>query len=236
VEIGAGGVGVGPSGWSPEVATPFGLVVLHCTLGDRVAGPPHDLVHPKTEGWVARWCWPETAQLRLAAARIVPPLDAHFEPLDGYWGVVWSVQALGALESVTISAILAALPEDAAGGGDTGELLATVTYETADMTLSIGGHDEEALLARASHHDAPQWGGPLPSRWATQLLPLWEAPFGVDLHHQHVLVYRLPGLHPGERVDLHIAIAWGRRRDDAATWYAVDTTPEGILSQTLPAT
>jgi hypothetical protein len=184
---------------------------------------------------MAGWCWPDTVQLRLTAAPIAPPLDDHFEPLDGYWGVVWTIQAQAELESVTISAVLAALPDDAVGGGDTGELLAAVTYETADLTLSIGGHDEDALHRRASH-DAPRWGGPLPRRWAPRLWPLWQTPFGVDLHHQHGLVCRLPGLLPGERVELHVAIAWGPRRDDAATWYAVDTTPERILSQTSPAT
>lgn len=235
VEIGVAGVGVGPSGWSPQVVTPFGPVVLHCGLGDRVAGLPDEVAQPNGQGWTAGWCWPETAQLRLTAAPIAPPLDDHFELLDGYWGVVWSIQALDALESVTVSAVLAALPDDAVGGADSGELLAAVTYETADLTLSIGGHDEEALHGRASH-DAPCWGGPLPRRWAPQLWPLWQTPFGVDLHHQHGLVCRLPGLDPGERVDLHVSIAWGARRDDAATWYAVDTTPERILSQTSPAT
>lgn len=210
------------------MVTPFGPVVLACALGGREVGVPDEVTDRVAGGWVAR-CRTDVADVRVMAAPVAPPLTDHFGPLDGYWGVVWSIDATIGIGSVSVSAVLRDFPPGVSGGGDCGELLAAVTYENLDTVLSIGTHDEEALDARAGV-EAGRWVGPLPSRWRGLLWPQRQSRFAVDVGRRHGVECQLPGLEPGEHVDLHVAIAWGPRRDDAATWYAVDTTPEQILS------
>ena len=118
---------------------------------------------------------------------------------------------------------------DRFGGADCGEMLTAVTFDRDGCTLSIGTHDDDALARRILGRNA--WGPPLPPEWATDLPEPWEGTteFGSTVVEGGVHL-SLPGLPAGGRADLHVAVG-SATRDDAATWYAVDTEPARISAQ-----
>nr|MDQ3579580.1 hypothetical protein [Actinomycetota bacterium] len=207
----------------PPIATPLGPVHLGCVVGRAVAGIPDEVRTLPSGASLAQWLWPGHAVARLVWGRIPPFVVPHLrEFVNECWGAVWSIRALSLVKSLTVSAVLTALPGDARGGPDTGERLAAVTYETADTKLSIGTHDEYALDGRA-YAVLPWARPPVPRAWAEpmaawceptaptwdirsgtiKLSPPWEGRASVDVWSQPGIVARLPGLRPGECVDLH---------------------------------
>jgi len=99
---------------------------------------------------------------------------------------------------------------------------------TDQVTLTVGTHDDDALLARAGSDHEPRCGGPpLPRAWAPELSP--PGPLAVTASESPAgLVYRLPVFRPGDSADLHAAIGWAPPADDVAVRLAVDTSPAYI--------
>ena len=108
-----------------------------------------------------------------------------------------------------------------------------MTFDRRGLTLSIGTHDEEALADRILD-PRRSWGPALPREWAADLPRPWEGTteFGSSVLEGGV---RVRGAAWSARrrtaADLHVAVGWGPQRDDAATWYAVDTEPTRILAE-----
>jgi len=183
-----------------------------------------------SRGVVETWRRPGELEVTLTIAHIDPPLSDQWLPLDGCVGAVWTFQALRPHGPIDIEGRYLALDADL-GGSDCGELLTAVTFEQGGRTLSIGTHDNDALARRAL--DLPHAFGPaLPPEWAPDLPEPWEggSEYGSTVVGAGVRL-RLPRLPAGGRADLHVAVAWGATRDDAATWYAVDTEPTRILTE-----
>ncbi|WP_370945761.1 hypothetical protein AB5J62_42760 [Amycolatopsis sp. cg5] len=151
------------------------------------------------------------AQVKLRVAPIEPDVPADFPPVT-LWAAAWHIVAEEPVPEVTLTAALTGIPEDAVGDIDSGERLEAVTFQTADVAVTLGGPDYELVHAYAASRDY------LPSRWVDEL-----DEFPVEIAEPARLIWRLPGLKPGESVKLAVAVAWGEPSEYSVSSYAVDS-------------
>ncbi|MFD8491936.1 hypothetical protein [Amycolatopsis sp. NPDC059657] len=148
------------------------------------------------------------AQVDLRVGPIKPDLPAHFPPVT-LWAAVWQVVAREPVPEVTLTAALTGIPDDAVGDYDTGERLAAFTFETADVAVTLGGPDFESVREDAES------GEHMPGRWVDEL-----DEFTVEMAEPARLIWRLPGLEPGESVRLAVAVAWAEPSEEYLTTYS----------------
>ncbi|SDX29569.1 hypothetical protein SAMN05421504_102941 [Amycolatopsis xylanica] len=163
------------------------------------------------------------AKVDLRIGPIEPDLPAVYPPVT-LWAAVWHVVARDPVPEVTLTAALTGIPDDAVGDYDTGERLDAFTFETADVAVTLGGPDFESV-----HEDAAL-GEYLPSRWVGEL-----DEFPVEMAEPARLIWRLPGLEPGESVRLAVAVAWAEPDEEyLPTYSAVSISTEYALRQLAP--
>jgi hypothetical protein len=216
------------------LTTPAGPVELTCSVdGHEALTLTGTRALPR--GVVETWGCADRLEVTLVVAHIDPPLSEDWPPLDGYVGAVWSMRARRPCGALTLGARLTAADAPARSGYDGSDQLAAVTHRRDGLVLSVGTHDDDALGRRASRSEH-SWGPPLPAEWTTDLPALWSVAgrggFGVAAEGAG-LSWHLPALPAGAQADIHVAVGWGPDRDDAATWYAVDTEPGRVLTEAL---
>jgi hypothetical protein len=135
------------------------------------------------------------ADLTLGPAEASVPSD--YPPVT-LWTATWRFTARQAVTRLEVTAGLTATAPGVDGGPDSGERLDAVTFENAMAVVSIGGPDEEQLLAE----------------------------FGLECHVRYLddgtVSWMLPGLEPAGTAQLTLAVAWSEPTDLPATWWAVD--------------
>lgn len=214
-----------------RVETPAGPIALTCTVEDV---EPHPIRRSGTATIIEQWSVPAHLDVVVVLADVDPPLGQDHGPLDGYLGVVWSFRAHRPCGPITVGAHLVDPRARDFVGGNNGEWLEAVTYDSPTLALSIGTHDDQILRARAGRRLENASGSALPCSWAPLLEDAWQGEFGARGDARGVVV-RVPSLGADERADLHVAVAWGPPGADVATWFAVDTGPDQILAAVAEA-
>ncbi len=120
------------------------------------------------------------------------------------------------------------------GGGEPGERLMAMTWESSQFVVSLGTGDIEW------HY--PYAGKSFPLRWK-QFLPEYELPEYMNeqtIHFieqvgQRGLMFEPPGLMSGEACQLAFAVAWADfAENDISTWLSVDYAHEIKRDDFLP--
>jgi len=162
----------------------------------------------------------------LVVVRLGLPDVESLDQLSGCVGVVWGFRSVTPIEPWRVEV----RHEGPGCGPDTGQHLEAFTCDYAGHRMTVGTHDDEALLLRVGG-STPLLGAALPAWWQEAWGEPWEGEYGARGLDRGIEV-RLPGLVAGESALLHFAIAWGPRGSDqnAAAWFATDTTPDRILA------
>ena len=134
---------------------------------------------------------PVTLVVRPGADVVIGPAERipdHFPPVT----LRTATFRFAAGQGVELTASLAATAPGVDGGPDSGEWLDAVTLENESAVVSIGGPDEERLLAETGVEGSVRY---------------------VD---DRTITWRLPSA-----TELTIAVAWSEPTEHPATWFAV---------------
>ncbi|MCP9620435.1 hypothetical protein FOH10_23260 [Nocardia otitidiscaviarum] len=221
-----------------DIVTPVGTVLFTTWLGQEAVGGSTSARALPSGAVAHRWNDP-SATVDLVTGPVQNHRYINRGPLTvaALWTAIWQIRARSQVPGLELRAELTDIPADAQSSPDCGEHLDAMTIDTATTTLSMGGPDLELLSAQA------ETGRHLPRRWV-QHLPRSSADntsqYFVATSYPARLTWRLPGLEPGEAIELCVAIAWRSRTvplgpNDVDAWLAIDVPIDDALEQLLPA-
>ncbi|MEA5359150.1 hypothetical protein VA596_06340 [Amycolatopsis sp., V23-08] len=193
------------------VDTPLGTVRFAVRVGGWDVPARPELTWGLDSGaWLCRWRH-RSVRLDVLSGPSAPQLP------DGYPAVTRQVTVFRVLAREPLSEFVVQVelsgPEDMTASG------ASVTAETADAVVTVGGPDVEALraCARAGQHVPPYWSGAL-------------AGDAVGLDDGR-LTWQLPAIERGDYADLWVAAAWSEPSEHPGTRRAVDVDPARVLRE-----
>jgi hypothetical protein len=222
-----------------SIPTPLGDVLLTCEVDGFETWTAS--ARPLPRGTERHWVGVDRVDVGLVVVDLDPP-----SAVDRCVGVVWTVRTADRPSGALTFTASKSIAPDEVGGPDVGQALAAVSYSARGVALTVGTDDDQALAERAgvpvptsppgrAARPWPPVESPLPARWRDDLPHPWEDTppevrrFGAQARDDGLTV-RLPPVPADHRADVHVAVAWGPDRDDAAPWYAVLTSAERILT------
>ena len=228
----------------PEIITPLGTLTFDAEFDGILLGDlkPSSQYHLEHGGNVLNWTLDDfTAELLLCRPRITLPEGMA---VDDCWAAIWRLRA-----AMSRASMSGGRPEFSCrwepgyqwteGGPHSGEGLDAQTWETDLAEVTVGTTDAEWLAGHAKL-------GFLPPRWADLLdfnysgiVPDTDTgKFDPVIYLEDGFRIVLPTLEVGEMCQVQFLVAWaskasGGKAEDVgnySTWYAVDESPEKILS------
>lgn len=198
------------------VETPLGHVQFNCSFTTQLLSN----VQPQTtllltpdsvlSSWVFEECNIEFLRLSFPPKL---PLGMH---VDYCFAGIWKIKLLTNRMAFKLSCFLDSHTEPSP---EPGERLLAQTFENSSVKLTIGTEDEEALIARAA---GKNW---LPLHFKNSLNP-----DNVCYRNQGLEIV-LPESKCHDLIQINFIVAWASKTfDPLSTWYAVDQSPEYILS------
>jgi hypothetical protein len=213
-----------PAALSPSVYTPLGELRFHAELGAALPAPPDEVHQVGDDARLFAWDLLECrAELLICRPRIQLPSGLA---VTDCWAAMWRVRAGDVTGPLRFGCAWSPMNRWREGGAETGEHLEAMTWTDGATRVTAGTADGEMLFARA------RAGELLPRRWASPAVWGGRPSDGlfVATYEADGLTVELPPLLAGEQCQVHLTVAWAPESDDAATWFAVDTTPQAVLA------
>lgn len=199
------------------VETPLGWMQFNCLFNEKSLSnfKPQATFVLEPRATLFSWDF-EECHIEFLCSHFPPKLPVGWEVdacLAGIWRIKTSAKRVDFRFSVCLESQIPADPES-------GERLIAVGFEDPALQLSIGTDDEEALISRATYN---KW---LPSHFKDSLssYSVRYAPHGIEVV--------LPESRRNDLIQIHFITAWiaSTQCNPISTWYAVDQSPEYILS------
>lgn len=200
-----------------RVETPLGWMQFNCLFNDKSLSnfKPQAAFLLEPRSTLYSWDF-EECHIEFLCSYFQPKLPVGWEVdncLAGIWRIKTSAKRAHFMFSAYLESQIPADPES-------GERLIAVGFEDPAFQLSIGTDDEDALISRATYN---KW---LPSHFKDCLssYSVRYAPHGLEVI--------LPQSRCDDLIQIHFITAWiaSTKCNPISTWYAVDQSPEYILS------
>lgn len=204
-----------------QVETPLGIVRSFVSInGVELPLEEAKLFGVGFDGLGAQWRQPQCH----AEAVLLRPVNPFREmyPVAECRAFLWRVRLIQPVASLHFSCRLHA-NQLLESGPDSGQFLDAQTWETENIRVTIGTHDDVILSSLAGKGDM------LPPRYETPRPWPWEYLFVAYLPDGFNVTFT--DAEASDEFQIHFAVAWSFDDKEAvATWYAVDTDAERILA------
>lgn len=199
-----------------ELKTPLGDLFFDCQIFNESLLDTHPTKMESFQSGNTITSW-------ISENYIVEFIKLNFKPklptgmkVDDCIFAVWRIKSLRKIAECNFTCRL----ENEEGSPESGEGLASQSFENNDYKLNIGTEDEDYLQQRA---ESQNW---LPLHFKDKI-----STEQIDYLKSGIKI-TLPELLPNESLQIHFIVSWSSKKNpEISTWYAVDQSPMEILEK-----
>jgi len=203
-----------------SVATPIGSVILEVNFNGKQLSKQHGVAQEVSDNcFVYIWDFPDF-HIELLKTDIAPSLPPGMY-VTHCIAFLWRFITLSQKMDLRFTCRLSPIGTISGGDIESGEGLASQSWQSENTKLSMGTEDEDYLFQRAENNQG------LPLRFASEMQ---IDPETIEYLRDGIAI-SLPPILENEAGQVQFVVSWveGKTKDTAATWFAVDISPEKIL-------
>lgn len=202
-----------------NIKTPIGTIMFNLEIGQTNLKDisPYEVYKIHENSYISCW-YTDDVDVELLISPFIPDLPKHLH-VDGCYLGIWRIKFKRENKGCNFHAHWMKGYKWITGGYNGGEDLEGQTWDSENLTVSLGTHDGERLLARSITNDF------MPINFESN-----TDAYNIINHKPNGLVVQLKSIRINEICQMHFVVSWSKKKEnDVSTWYAVDQSNRNLL-------